>query len=156
MCTFRIVFCNWREQHETPGIISVDFREIDTEWYFRLIFTLVCLSLWNHGVNGECRDLPTTSMSPETRAVWKEGASADTSQLYRPDRDICTCRNVSWVALDFPCCKRTATFRRYMTGLGDCEDVGLWNRCDTADRSPHLSSLSDPNLILLLVFKRPT
>lgn len=29
--------------------------------------------------------LPITSMSPETMRVWKEGASADTSQLNRPD-----------------------------------------------------------------------
>lgn len=28
--------------------------------------------------------LPTTSIAAETIAVWKEGASADTSQLYTP------------------------------------------------------------------------
>lgn len=40
--------------------------------------------------NVECDDLPTTSMSLHFKAVWNEGASADTSQLYLPDDAVST------------------------------------------------------------------
>lgn len=44
--------------------------------------------------------LPTTSMSPDTMVVWKDGASADTSQLNLPDNCVSTDNSTMLLPLD--------------------------------------------------------
>lgn len=50
--------------------------------------------------------LPTISMSPDTSIVWKEGASADTSQLNFPDMFSSTDVNNTWLAFDCERCNK--------------------------------------------------
>jgi hypothetical protein len=48
--------------------------------------------------------LPTTSISPETKVVWKVGASTLTSQVYLPDMLVSTWDIITWLAFDFAFC----------------------------------------------------
>uniref|UniRef100_A0A8D8HPA4 (northern house mosquito) hypothetical protein n=1 Tax=Culex pipiens TaxID=7175 RepID=A0A8D8HPA4_CULPI len=49
---------------------------------------------------GPCLGTSQTSKSPVTIMVWKEGASADTSQLYLPDEATFSPTNISWLSLE--------------------------------------------------------
>lgn len=54
-------------------------------------------------------DLPTTSISPWSVTVWKEGASPDTSHLYLPLLCRLRCESTTWVSLELWICKRKNT-----------------------------------------------
>lgn len=64
-------------------------------------FSLLCVQLFS--VNNY---LPTISISPDTNIVWKEGASADTSQLNLPDMFSPTDVNNTWLAFDCERCNK--------------------------------------------------
>lgn len=51
-------------------------------------------------------DLPTTSISPETIMVWKEGKSAETSHENLPDVAGETLERTNWLSFDDDCCKK--------------------------------------------------
>lgn len=72
--------------------------------------------------------LPTTSRSPETIIVWKEGASADTSQLYLPVVASDTFDSVSCVSLDSERCGRNRT---------KCCKLKLRKMCRNQKSIPH-------------------
>ncbi len=69
-------------------------------------------SKWNEKNIKSFLCLPTTSISPETKVVWKVGASTLTSQVYLPDMLVSTWDIITWLAFDFAFCHDELTIKR--------------------------------------------
>lgn len=79
------------------------------KWYVKTLLNYDQKSphpLQGHSQPLLCTHLPQTSKSPVTIMVWKEGASADTSQLYLPDEATFSPTSISWLSLEATRCKK--------------------------------------------------
>lgn len=70
-------------------------------------------------------NLPTTSMSPETIIVWKEGKSAETSHENFPEVVGVTCERTNWLSFDDDCWKRQGSldFKEHLRGVNLTEVI---------------------------------